>query len=78
MMMFIITSGPSSKLCAWGRRTVEDMCYDIRRTEACVDKSDHHALVNAWGCDDATAVDVEVDLNATALAAASPTLLFGL
>jgi hypothetical protein len=30
-----------------GRRIVEDMCYEIRRAEACVDKSDHHTLVNA-------------------------------
>jgi len=34
--------------CArWGRRIVEDMCYEIRRAEACVDKADHHTLVNA-------------------------------
>jgi hypothetical protein len=31
-----ITAGPFTKLCAWGRR-VEDMCYEIRRAEACVD-----------------------------------------
>jgi hypothetical protein len=30
-----------------GRRIVEDMCYEIRRAEACVDKADHHTLVNA-------------------------------
>ena len=36
-----------TKLFALGRRTVEDMCYEIRRAEACVE-SDHHALVNAW------------------------------
>jgi hypothetical protein len=30
-----------------GRRIVEDMCYEIRRTEACVDWADHHTLVNA-------------------------------
>ena len=30
-----------------GRRTVENMCYEIRRAEACVDYSDHHTLVNA-------------------------------
>ena len=23
------------------------MCYEIRRAEACVDKADHHTLVNA-------------------------------
>jgi hypothetical protein len=32
-----ITAGPIIKLCAWGRRIVEDMCYEIRRAEACVD-----------------------------------------
>ena len=32
-----ITAGPFTKLCAWGRRRVEDMCYEIRRAEACVD-----------------------------------------
>ena len=26
-----ITAGPLTKLCAWGRRRVEDMCYEIRR-----------------------------------------------
>jgi hypothetical protein len=31
-----ITAGPFTKLCAWGRRRVEDMCYEIRRAEACV------------------------------------------
>jgi hypothetical protein len=31
--------------CArWGRRRVEDMCYERRRAEACVDESAHHAL----------------------------------
>jgi len=29
-----------------GRR-VEDMCYERRRAEACVDEPAHHALVNA-------------------------------
>jgi len=28
-----ITAGPFTKLCAWGRRRVEDMCYEIRRAE---------------------------------------------
>jgi len=28
---------------------VEDMCYERRRAEACVDESAHHALVNAGG-----------------------------
>jgi hypothetical protein len=32
-----------------GRRRVEDMCYERRRAEACVDESVHHALVNAGG-----------------------------
>ena len=27
-----------------GRRRVEDMCYERRRAEACVDESAHHAL----------------------------------
>ena len=30
-----------------GRRRVEDMCYERRRAEACVDESAHHALANA-------------------------------
>ena len=33
-----------------GRRRVEDMCYERRRAEACVDESAHHALVNAGDC----------------------------
>jgi hypothetical protein len=28
---------------------VEDMCYERRRAEACVDESAHHALANAGG-----------------------------
>ena len=32
-----------------GRRRVEDMCYERRRAEACVDESAHHALANAGG-----------------------------
>jgi len=28
---------------------VEDMCYERRRAEACVDESAHHTLVNAGG-----------------------------
>jgi hypothetical protein len=32
-----------------GRRRVEDMCYERRQAEACVDESAHHALVNAGG-----------------------------
>ncbi len=27
-----------------GRRRVEDMCYERRRAEACVDESAHHAV----------------------------------
>ena len=30
-MCVFITAGPFTKLCAWGRRRVEDMCYEIRR-----------------------------------------------
>jgi hypothetical protein len=34
-----ITVLPNTKLCAWGEEDseVEDMCYEIRRAEACVD-----------------------------------------
>jgi len=32
-----------------GGRRVEDMCYERRRAEACVDESAHHALANAGG-----------------------------
>jgi len=39
-----ITAGPITKLLAWGGRRVEDMCYETRRAEACVDESAHHAL----------------------------------
>jgi hypothetical protein len=39
-----ITAGPITKLFAWGRRRVEDMCYERRRAEDCVDESAHHAL----------------------------------
>ena len=45
-----ITAGPITKLFAGGgRRRVEDMCYERRRSEACVDESAHHALANAGG-----------------------------
>ena len=44
-----ITAGPITKLFAWGGRRVEDMCYERRRAEACVDESAHHALVTAGG-----------------------------
>ena len=30
---------------------LEDMCYEIRRAEACVDLSDHHTLVKAGEID---------------------------
>ncbi len=39
-----ITAGPITKLFAWGGRRVEDMCYERRRAEACVDESAHHSL----------------------------------
>jgi hypothetical protein len=32
-----------------GRRRVDDMCYERRRAEACVDESAHHALANTGG-----------------------------
>jgi hypothetical protein len=33
-----ITAGPSTKLFAWGGGGIwEDMCYERRRAEACVD-----------------------------------------
>jgi hypothetical protein len=32
-----ITAGPSTKLFAWGGGILEDMCYERRRAEACVD-----------------------------------------
>ncbi len=35
-MCVFITAGPFTKLCAWGRRRVEDMCYEIRRAKVCV------------------------------------------
>ncbi len=44
-----ITAGPITKLFGWGGRRVEDMCYERRGAEACVDESAHHALVNAGG-----------------------------
>ena len=48
--MCFITAGPITKLFAWGgEESGEDMCYERRRAEACVDESAHHALVNAGG-----------------------------
>jgi len=38
-------------VCGGGRGTVKDMCYEVRRAEACVDQCAHHALVNARGRD---------------------------
>ena len=32
-----ITAVPSTKLFAWGGGILEDMCYERRRAEACVD-----------------------------------------
>jgi hypothetical protein len=50
--MMFITAVPITKLCAspggGGPQIVDDMCYsEMRRAEACVDQSNHHALVNA-------------------------------
>ena len=42
-----ITAVPITKLFAWGAGGVEDMFYERRRAEACVDWSAHHALMNA-------------------------------
>jgi hypothetical protein len=43
-----ITARPSTKLFTWGGGGIwEDMCYERRRAEACVDEAAHHALVNA-------------------------------
>ncbi len=50
MVCVFITAGPITKLFAGGgRRRVDDMCYDRRRAEACVDESARHALANAGG-----------------------------
>jgi hypothetical protein len=43
------TAGPSTKLLAWGGVIWEDMCYQRRRAEACVDEAAPHELVNR-GC----------------------------
>jgi hypothetical protein len=40
-----ITAGPSTKLFTWGAGGYEDMCYERRRAEACVDESAHHAQI---------------------------------
>jgi len=45
-----ITAGPITKVFAGGGGwRVEDMCYERRRAEACVDESAHHALANLVG-----------------------------
>jgi hypothetical protein len=47
------TAGPSTKLLAWGGVIWEDMCYQRRRAEACVDEAAPHELVNrgcVWVC----------------------------
>ena len=48
-----ITAGPLltyyKAVRGGGRRRVEDMCYERRRAEACVDESAHHTLANAGG-----------------------------
>ena len=36
-LLLFITTVPIEKLFAGGRGIVEDMCYEIRRAEACVD-----------------------------------------
>jgi hypothetical protein len=36
-MCVFITAGPSTKLFTWGGGIWEDMCYERRRAEACVD-----------------------------------------
>jgi hypothetical protein len=44
--------GGRRRVCVYYCRTyykVEDMCYERRRAEACVDESAHHALANAGG-----------------------------
>jgi hypothetical protein len=51
LSVFTITSDqhrcripPYKAVRGGGRRRVDDMCYDRRRAEACVDESAHHAL----------------------------------
>ncbi len=46
MVCVFSTAGPTIKLIAWGEGIVEDMCYERRRAEACVDQSAHRTLVN--------------------------------
>ncbi len=56
-----ITTGPITKLfavggggewttCAMIDRRMDDMCYDRRRAEACVDESAHHARCVCYVC----------------------------
>ena len=42
-----ITAVPITKLFAGGGGGLEDMCYERRRAEACVNESAHRALMNA-------------------------------
>jgi hypothetical protein len=39
LVCVFITAGPSTKLLAWGGGIWEDMCYERRRAEACVDEA---------------------------------------
>ena len=43
--MLFITAGPMEKLCAGGGVKRGDVCYGMLRAAACVDESDHHALM---------------------------------
>ena len=44
-----MTTVPITRPFAWGKGIVEDMCYERRRAEACVDESAHHAEVCVVG-----------------------------
>ena len=46
--MCFITAGPITKVFEWGGRRVEDMCYERRRAEACVDESAHHVVFSPY------------------------------
>jgi hypothetical protein len=55
----VFTAGPSTKLFAWGGGGIwEDMCYERRRAEVCVDETAHHAsfiqvfflTITRWSC----------------------------
>jgi hypothetical protein len=45
-ILYTFTAGPiTSQSCSrGGGRRVEDMCYERRRAEGCVDESAHHSL----------------------------------